>query len=122
LYRTERLSRLSRQTHRIGHDSSEPAATAVVLVLLGAFIALSAARGFSQTWVTAFASATGAISLMVFVIQHPAGREQAATQRKRDELLRAVPQAAESLILLEEAPEDVLHEVEEEQRTAHDRR
>ena len=36
--------------------------------------------------------------VMVFAIQHTQGREQAATQRKLDELIRAMPGANESLI------------------------
>ena len=43
---------------------------------------------------------------MLFVIQHTQGREQAATQRKLDELLRALPEAESGLMMLEEASED----------------
>jgi low affinity Fe/Cu permease len=53
---------------------------------------------------------------MVFTIQHTQTREQAATQRKLDELLRAMPGAAESLMMLEEAPEAFIRDVEEGQR------
>jgi low affinity Fe/Cu permease len=54
--------------------------------------------------------------LMVFTIQHTQGREQAATQRKLDELLRATPGAAEALMMLEEAPREFMLEVEDKQR------
>jgi len=54
--------------------------------------------------------------IMVFAIQHTQAREQAATQRKLDELLRALPGAAESLMMLEEAPDHFIREVEEDQR------
>ena len=40
---------------------------------------------------------------MVFVIQHTQARAQEATQRKLDEILRASPEADNSLITLEEA-------------------
>jgi len=50
------------------------------------------------------------------VIQHTQSREQAATQRKLDELLRALPGAESGLIMLEEASEEAMNEVEEEQR------
>ncbi len=53
---------------------------------------------------------------MVFVIQHTQSREQAATQRKLDELLRALPGAESGLIMLEEASEETMEEVEEGQR------
>ena len=54
--------------------------------------------------------------MMVFTIQHTQSREQAATQRKLDELLRAVPGAASSLMMLEEAPKETMLEVEDVQR------
>jgi low affinity Fe/Cu permease len=61
--------------------------------------------------------AVGAVTLvMVFAIQHTQGREQAATQRKLDELIRALPGADESLMMLEEAPREVMLGVEEDQR------
>ena len=64
-----------------------------------------------------FEVSASAITLaMVFVIQHTQGREQAATQRKLDELLRALPGAAESLMMLEEAPKEFMLNVEESQR------
>jgi low affinity Fe/Cu permease len=54
--------------------------------------------------------------VMVFAIQHTQGREQAATQRKLDELIRALPGADESLMMLEEAPRALMLDVENEQR------
>ena len=58
--------------------------------------------------------------VMVFAIQHTQGREQAASQRKLDELLRALPGAQERLMMLEEAPDEVLQGVVEDQREHHD--
>ena len=43
-------------------------------------------------------------------------REQAATQRKLDELLRATPDAETGLILLEEASDDEMRDVESDLR------
>lgn len=54
--------------------------------------------------------------VMVFAIQHTQGREQAATQRKLDELMPALPGADDSLMMLEEASREVMLDVEEEQR------
>ena len=59
---------------------------------------------------------SSATLLMVFTIQHTQGREQSATQRKLDELLRVTPDAEEALMLLEEAPRETLLEVEESHR------
>lgn len=80
-------------------------------------VAIGAALGFPARWVDCFEVSVSAITLaMVFVIQHTQGREQAATQRKLDELLRALPGAAESLMMLEEAPKEVMLDVELSQR------
>ena len=50
---------------------------------------------------------TSSITLvMVFVIQHTQARQQAATQRKLDEVVRAVPTANNRLIAVEEAASD----------------
>jgi low affinity Fe/Cu permease len=45
---------------------------------------------------------------MVFVLQHTQSRQQAVTQRKLDELLRALPSADNRLIALEVASDDEL--------------
>ena len=54
--------------------------------------------------------------IMVFAIQHTQGREQAATQRKLDELIRVSPGANESLMMLEEAPREFMLDVEDQHR------
>jgi low affinity Fe/Cu permease len=85
-------------------------------VLLGAIVVGVVLR-FSSGWLTAFETGTALVTLlMVFVIQHTQSREQAATQRKLDELLRALPDAESGLMLLEEASEDVMRDVEMDQR------
>jgi low affinity Fe/Cu permease len=49
--------------------------------------------------------------LMVFVIQHSSTRQQLSMQRKLDELLRALPDADDRVIAVEEAPDDELEEL-----------
>ena len=88
----------------------------VGLLLVVAFL-IGIALGFSNGWIIAFESGTSTVTLaMVFVIQHTQSREQAATQRKLDELLRAMPEAQTGLIMLEEASEQTMKDVEEGQR------
>jgi low affinity Fe/Cu permease len=89
----------------------------VVVGVLICALAAGAAVGFSSGWVIGFEAGTSAITLiMLFVIQHTQGREQAATQRKLDELLRALPEAESGLMMLEEASDDTMRDVEIEQR------
>jgi low affinity Fe/Cu permease len=56
-----------------------------------------------------FQTRVAALTLtMVFVIQHTQARQQAATQRKLDEILQAMPGADNSLLTLEHASDDEL--------------
>ena len=84
-------------------------------------IGIGVITSFSADWETAFVVGTSVVTLMmVFVIQHTQGREQGATQRKLDELLRALPEAESGLMMLEEAPEEELRDVELVQRETRD--
>jgi low affinity Fe/Cu permease len=78
---------------------------------------LGAILGFPATWTTAFEVGASFITLMmVVIIQHTQGREQMATQRKLDELLRALPQAESRLMMLEEESDETIQAVEDSQR------
>src|SRR6476620_1680263 len=58
---------------------------------------------------TIFQTLVGALTLaLVFVIQHTQAREQLVTQRKLDEILRALPHADNALIAFEEVSDDEL--------------
>jgi len=115
--RTAHLPATSRVLYRIEHYSTYPIVGLVVIVSALGGIAAGAVVGFPAAWVAAFEVSVSAVTLaMVFAIQHTQEREQAATQRKLDELLRALPGADESLMMLEEAPKEALLDVEEVQR------
>ena len=117
VYRTAQLPRTSRVLYRVEHYSSLPGVAIAIVAALVCLVAVGAGLGFPSGWVAGFEVGASAITLaMVFVIQHTQGREQAATQRKLDELLRALPGAAESLMMLEEAPKEFMLGVEESQR------
>ncbi|HEY5272808.1 MAG TPA: low affinity iron permease family protein [Acidimicrobiales bacterium] len=116
-HRTAQLSSASRVLHRIDHFSSLPSVAIAATVLVVCSVAIGAGLGFPAKWVASFEVSVSAVTLvMVFAIQHTQAREQAATQRKLDELIRALPGASEKLMMLEEAPKEVMREVEEGQR------
>ena len=116
-HRTAQLPRASRVLYRVEHYSSLPGVAISIVAALVCLVAVGAGLGFPSGWVAGFEVSASAITLaMVFAIQHTQGREQAATQRKLDELLRALPGAAESLMMLEEAPKEFMLNVEESQR------
>ena len=116
--RTEHLSPSSRWLHRIDHYTSLPEATVVLGALLLVAVLVGAGLGFPGGWTIGFEIGTASLTLtMVTIIQHTQGREQNATQRKLDELLRASPEAeSSSLIMLEEKSDQTIQYVEEKQR------
>lgn len=119
--RTEQLPATSRLLYRIDHHSSRPSASVVVIALLLGLLVVGIVLGFPSGWVTGSEVGMSSVTLvMVFAIQHTQAREQAASQRKLDELLRALPGAQERFMMLEEAPDAVLRDVVEDQRVHHD--
>jgi low affinity Fe/Cu permease len=103
--------------YKIEHYTVLPAVALTASIAVVALVVAIAILDFPKNWVAAFELSVSSVTLiMVFAIQHTAGREQAATQRKLDELLRASPGANQSLMMLEEAPREVMLDVEDEQR------
>jgi len=115
--KTEQLTPSSRVLHTIDYYTSVPSATIILLSILAAAIIVGAALGFPSGWTTGFEVGTATLTLMmVTIIQHTQGREQTATQRKLDGLLRASPLARTDLIMLEEESDEKIQEVEDTQR------
>jgi low affinity Fe/Cu permease len=78
------------------------AVTVVFLDLL--WVVFSARFEFPPRLESVFTTLVSAVTLaMVFVIQHTQSRQQAVTQRKLDEILRALPDTDRSMIALEGA-------------------
>jgi low affinity Fe/Cu permease len=115
--KTSQLPTLSKLIYHVDHYTSMSVVVMAFTALLIVMLILGAILGFPSSWVVSFEVAVSSVTLlMVFTIQHTQGREQEATQRKLDELLLATPGAAESLMLLEEAPKEFMAEVGKNQR------
>jgi low affinity Fe/Cu permease len=115
--RTAQLPIWSRILYKIEHYTVLPAVALAATVVVMGVVASIFIRGFPGDWVDGFEISVSSVTLvMVFAIQHTQGREQAATQRKLDELIRALPGANESLMMLEEASRHDMLRVEDEQR------
>jgi low affinity Fe/Cu permease len=70
---------------------------------------------FSDTWQLFINTTTTVVTFwMVFVIQNSANRTSKATQLKLDELIRALENARNEFIRLDQEPEEVMTEREEE--------
>jgi low affinity Fe/Cu permease len=99
----------SRVLHAIDRWAARPTLALGAVAAVVAWVLISAVFGFPARLETVFMTLAAATTLiMVFVIQHTQARAQAATQRKLDEILRASPGADNSLVTLEEAPDNEL--------------
>jgi low affinity Fe/Cu permease len=70
---------------------------------------------FSDTWQLFINTTTTVVTFwMVFVIQNSANRQSKATQLKLDEIIRAIGDARNDFIALDQAPEEELTKREQE--------
>jgi low affinity Fe/Cu permease len=91
-------SPLRRLLSRVDRWASRPLTALIVIAADLAWVLFSVAMGFPGLEERIFQTLVAALTLaMVFVIQHTQAREQAATQRKLDEILQALPGADNSL-------------------------
>jgi len=111
---------ISGVVHRIDAITSRATTAGLVAVALVTCALAAVAFGVPDSWLAKFSAGAGAITLvMVFVIQHTQSREQLATQLKLDELIRALPQADDHLVHVEEGSDDELREIEKRQVDHH---
>src|SRR6478752_9220967 len=96
----------SRVLHGLDRVASRPSIAVTVVALDLLWVLFSARFEFPTRLESVFQTLVAAVTLaMVFVIQHTQAREQAATQRKLDEILRSLPEADNAMVTLEEAPD-----------------
>jgi low affinity Fe/Cu permease len=97
--------------------ASRPLIVLTVIVADAAWVLLSLVLEFPGLGERIFQTLVAAVTLaMVFVIQHTQAREQAATQRKLDEILQALPGADNALLMLEHASDDQLRAASDSHR------
>jgi len=99
----------SRVLHVLDRWAATPTLAFGVVAAVLLWVLFSAMFGFPAKLESVFQTLASATTLtMVFVLQHTQSRAQAATQRKLDEILRSSPSADNTLITLEEAPDNEL--------------
>jgi low affinity Fe/Cu permease len=107
-------TRRSRWTHRLGDATTHSNASIGALVAVVAWAVVGACFDFPGWWATSLYAVTSAATLvMVFIVQHTQARLEIATQRKLDELLRALPEADNRLIAAEVASDAELADIGE---------
>jgi low affinity Fe/Cu permease len=104
---------------RFANRTSTAAGSYLAFVLAAAVVLVWALTGplfkFSTTWQLVINTGTTIVTfLMVFLIQNSQNRESRALQLKLDELLRAVGDASNRLIDVEEGTEDDLEKLRAE--------
>jgi low affinity Fe/Cu permease len=100
-----------RVANAISRAMGRPSAFIICLLLVVVWAATGPVFHFSDTWQLVINTGTTIITfLMVFLIQNSQNREGQAIQAKLDELIRAVQDAQDSFIGLEQRTE---HEIAE---------
>jgi low affinity Fe/Cu permease len=93
---------------------------ALIIIVVWAFA--GPVFNFSNTWQLAINSATTIVTfLVVFLIQNTQNRDSRAVHLKLDELLRGIKGARDSLIDVEELPDEVLEKLHLESRAQQER-
>ncbi len=105
----------ARFSTRIAHLAGRPLAFVTACVLIVMWAAAGPIFRFSDTWQLVINTGTTiATFLMVFLIQNTQNRDGAAVQAKLDELIRVTKHARDTLIGIEQLPEEVVEEIREE--------
>jgi len=107
--------------HALAHKTSvavgSPWAFVLAVFIIVVWAVTGPIFGFSDTWQLVINTGTTIVTfLMVFLIQNTQNRDAHAMQLKLDELIRALKNARNSLIDLEEMSEEELRKLEEEFR------
>lgn len=106
---TSRFGRLARLT---AHAMGQPAAFGTALAIIILWAISGPIFGFSDTWQLIINTGTTIITfLMVFIIQNTQNRDAEAMHIKLDELIRAMDQAQNALLNLEELEEKDLERI-----------
>jgi low affinity Fe/Cu permease len=96
----------------IAHLAGKPVAFVTAVALILAWIVTGPLFGFSDTWQLVINTLTTIITfLMVFLIQNTQNRDAEAMHIKLDELIRAIKEAQNSLLDLENLDEEELDRI-----------
>jgi low affinity Fe/Cu permease len=106
LYKSSAFHRLAKTVSR---STGHPAAFALAIAIVVAWLFSGPAFGFSDTWQLVINTGTTIVTfLMVFLIQNTQNRDGEAVQLKLDELIRAVQGAHNAVLDIEELTEQEL--------------
>jgi low affinity Fe/Cu permease len=102
---------------RVSNAMGNPFAFIAALLLVAGWAVSGPLFGFSETWQLFINTTTTIVTfLVVFLIQNTQNHDSRALHLKLDELLRAVKNARNSLVDVEELPDEELAKLEAEFR------
>lgn len=111
-----------RFAHVISSISGDARTFLVALLVIVVWLVTGPVFGYSDTWQLVINTGTTIVTfLMVFVLQNTQNRDNQAMQLKLDELLRAMRNARNSFLDIEELPDADLESLAEEFKSLHDR-
>ena len=111
---TKPRSAFSRFAKWTAHASGRPAAFLLAALVVVVWLVTGPLFGFSDTWQLVINTGTTIVTfLMVFLIQSTQNRDAEAVQVKLDEIIRAIGNAKNELLDLEELEEKDLDEIRE---------
>jgi len=106
------VSRFTAFARRASHLAGRPLTFLLAVVVIVAWAASGPLFRFSDTWQLVINTSTTIITfLMVFLIQNTQNRDSEAMHLKLDELIRAVSEADNAMLDLEELEDEALAEI-----------
>ena len=111
---TKSRSTFTRFAKWIAHESGRPGTFLIAVAVILVWAATGPLFGFSDTWQLVINTGTTIVTfLMVFLIQCTQNRDSEAIQVKLDEIIRAIGNAQNELLDLEELEEEDLDRIKE---------
>jgi len=102
-------------SHRVSVLAGSPGAFALALLALLAWAATGPLFHYSDTWQLVINTGTTIVTfLIVFLIQNTQNRDARATHLKLDELVRAIANARNSMLDVQDLPEEDMERLQKE--------
>lgn len=109
-----------RFSHQVAQATGSSSAFIAAFSVIVVWLLTGPIFGFSDTWQLVINTGTTIVTfLMVFLIQNAQNRDAKALHLKLDELIRALKEARNEVIDLEEATDAEIESLEKEFRTLH---